>query len=101
MAVNVVTYMADENGEPKGIMSGIVRFMCRSGIIEPVDNRAIVRNSDNKVMGAFYSVKGPKIVVDFLSWATNYPFKKRGSNLQNIETDPDGNITKSERIGDN
>ena len=99
MAINVVTYLMDDHGKPKGIMSNLLFKLCSHKIIKPIDNRAIRTIDTNKLVGAFYSIDGPKPVVDFLSWATNSPFHKKGNNLQNIETDPNGNIRKCERLG--
>lgn len=99
MAINIVTYLVDDNHKPKGIMSNIIYQLVIKGIIKETDSRPITQISDGKVVGAFLSVKGPKWLVDFLSWATDNPFSNKNYDKQYIETDPNGNITKNERLG--
>ena len=99
MANNIVTYFVDDNRKPKGIMSNIIYQLIIRGVIKETDHRPITQISDEKLVGAFISVKGPKWLVDFLSWATDNPFSNKNYDKQYIETDPSGNIVKNERLG--
>lgn len=84
MGNNVITCYWDEKGKPDGIRSTLCRDLFRRGIIHRIDGWAI-KNAQNQIRGAFFHVKGPKALVDFLSWLTNLSVCK--TNKVDVQTD--------------
>lgn len=89
MAINVMTYLFDKKGKPERMIDKISIAMSRLKLYKARDYWTL-EDENNNVVGAFYSIEGPKIVTDFLSWATNIRGKDTVSST--VNTDKFGRI---------
>jgi len=94
MAMNIMTYEWNKNGKPRRIIDKVAMLMNKLGLFKAHDYWPI-ENSDNKNVGAIYTIEGSSIVTGFLSWATNYHGK--GSEAE-VHVNNDGEITKVNNI---
>lgn len=94
MAMNVMTYELNKNGKPRRIIDKVSMLMNKIGLFKARDCWTI-EDSNNKTVGAIYTIEGSSIVTGFLSWATNYHGK---GNEAEVHVNNDGEIIKVNNI---
>ena len=93
---NVITvYWSTEDNQPERLRDVLCSKLSRRGIIKTHDCWTI-EDGRGDVCGAFYHVTGPKLLVDFLSWLTNFTFGK--THKVDVQTDETGQISRAQEL---
>lgn len=74
----LVTMLAKERPIDK-----LIRLLDKAGIIQPKERVDVHYDLDDSYWGSFVSIKGPKWLVRFLEWASDY----RGPDAVDAEVD--------------
>ena len=92
---NVITVYWTEDEQPERLRDVFCRELFRKGVIQAHDCWTI-ENSHGQVCGGFYHITGPKILVDFLSWLTNFTVGK--THKVDVQTDETGQINQVKEL---
>ena len=98
-AGNVITYYWKEDKSPDRFRDKIIFNLAKRKKIYVHDGWTIEQDmpdGSKRVCGAFYTVTGPKMLVDFLSWLTNFTIGK--THKVDVSTDEKGTITTCKDI---
>ena len=86
---NVITYYWKEDKTPDRLRDVLCYELFGRGVIKAHDYWTI-EDDKGQIVGAFYSVTGPKHLVNFLSWLTNLSFGN--THKVEVKTDEEGTI---------